>query len=94
MATMTRRFPLPATLAVVACLAGATIKLVGQATPPNREWRTYGADLANTHYAPLDQINRDNFGKLQVAWRFYAVDGQRHDLRHRRIAPRRRRARC
>ena len=73
MATMTRRLPLLATLlAVVVSLAGATIKLVGQATPPNREWRTYGADLANTHYSPLDQINKDNFGKLQVAWRFKA----------------------
>ena len=34
------------------------------------EWRTYGGDLGSTRYAPLDQINADNFGKLQVAWRF------------------------
>ena len=34
------------------------------------EWRTYGADLANTRYSPLDQINAENFGKLEVAWRF------------------------
>src|SRR5258706_10579386 len=34
------------------------------------EWRTYGGDLASTRYAALDQINRDNFGKLEVAWRF------------------------
>jgi quinoprotein glucose dehydrogenase len=73
MKTTARRFSLLATyLVLVLCLAGATIKLVGQATPPNREWRTYGADLANTHYSPLDQINKDNFGKLQVAWRFKA----------------------
>ena len=73
MAHMMRRLPLVAT--VLACalgLAGATIKLAGQATPPNREWRTYANDLANTHYSPLDQINKDNFGKLQVAWRFKA----------------------
>jgi glucose dehydrogenase len=38
--------------------------------PGDREWRTYGADLASTRYAPLDQITRDNFGKLEVAWRF------------------------
>jgi quinoprotein glucose dehydrogenase len=37
---------------------------------PNGEWRTYGADLRNTRYAPLDQINRNNFSKLEVAWRF------------------------
>jgi quinoprotein glucose dehydrogenase len=34
------------------------------------EWPTYGADLANTRYSPLDQINADNFSKLEVAWRF------------------------
>ena len=36
----------------------------------NGEWRTYGADLGNTRYSPLDQINASNFDKLQVAWRF------------------------
>lgn len=35
----------------------------------NGEWPTYGADLGNTHYSPLDQINAGNFNKLQVAWR-------------------------
>ena len=34
------------------------------------EWPTYGGDLANTRYSPLDQINSDNFNKLEVAWRF------------------------
>ncbi|HEX3879314.1 MAG TPA: PQQ-binding-like beta-propeller repeat protein, partial [Bryobacteraceae bacterium] len=34
------------------------------------EWPTYGADLANSHYRPLDQINAANFSKLEVAWRF------------------------
>jgi quinoprotein glucose dehydrogenase len=34
------------------------------------EWRTYGGDLGNTRYAPLDQINAVNFNKLEVAWRF------------------------
>lgn len=33
------------------------------------EWTTYGADLASTRYSPLDQITKDNFGKLQIAWR-------------------------
>ena len=31
---------------------------------------TYGGDLGNTRYSPLDQINADNFNKLEVAWRF------------------------
>ena len=59
-------------LAVAGVLGDITIKLSGQAAPPNQEWRTYAADLANTHYSPLDQINKDNFGKLEVAWRFKA----------------------
>src|SRR4029078_2314708 len=33
------------------------------------DWTTYGADLASTRYSPLDQINKDNFSKLQIAWR-------------------------
>jgi quinoprotein glucose dehydrogenase len=34
------------------------------------EWRSYGADLANTRYSPLDQINAANFKNLELAWRF------------------------
>jgi quinoprotein glucose dehydrogenase len=34
------------------------------------EWNTYGGDLASHRYSPLDQINADNFNKLEVAWRF------------------------
>jgi quinoprotein glucose dehydrogenase len=34
------------------------------------EWRSYGADLKQTRYSPLDQINPTNFSKLEVAWRF------------------------
>jgi quinoprotein glucose dehydrogenase len=34
------------------------------------EWRTYGADLWSTRYKPFDQINKDNFNNLEVAWRF------------------------
>jgi len=34
------------------------------------EWPTYGADLANSKYRPLDQINASNFSKLELAWRF------------------------
>ena len=52
--------------------------LVGLAAAPagaqtaagEREWPTYGGDLANTRYAPLDQIDAANFERLEVAWRF------------------------
>lgn len=33
------------------------------------EWKTYSGDLASMRYSSLDQINKDNFSKLQVAWR-------------------------
>ena len=34
------------------------------------KWLNYANDLASTRYAPLDQINADNFSKLEMAWRF------------------------
>jgi len=37
----------------------------------NGEWRSYGGDLRSTRYAPLEQIDADNFSKLKVAWRFH-----------------------
>src|SRR5262245_33158073 len=51
----------------------ATLPAAGQAQvygTQNGEWQTYGGDLKSTRYSPLDQINADNFGKLEVAWRF------------------------
>jgi quinoprotein glucose dehydrogenase len=36
----------------------------------NGEWPTYGGDLGHTRYAPLDQINAENFSELDVAWVF------------------------
>jgi quinoprotein glucose dehydrogenase len=47
----------------------AVLPLRAQTGAKNGEWTTYGADLGNTHYSPLDQINAGNFNKLQVAWR-------------------------
>ena len=57
------------TLLVVAA-AWTTAGLRGQSKPRGAEWATYGGDLASTRYSPLDQITKDNFGKLEVAWRF------------------------
>jgi quinoprotein glucose dehydrogenase len=33
-------------------------------------WRSYGGDIANTRYSPLNQIDASNFSKLQLAWIF------------------------
>jgi quinoprotein glucose dehydrogenase len=49
-------------------LAGSSLD--AQSGAKNGEWPTYGGDLGNTRYSPLDQINADNFNKLQIAWRF------------------------
>src|SRR5689334_24169372 len=49
------------------CLAANTR---AQSGAKNGEWRTYGGDLGSTRYAPLDQINADNFSKLEPAWSF------------------------
>jgi len=46
------------------------LRVAGQSGAKNGDWRTYGADLGNTHYSALDQINGSNFNKLEVAWRF------------------------
>ena len=56
---------------LVGSIASLTVALYGQpARPKGAEWPTYGGDLASTRYSPLDQITRDNFNKLEVAWRF------------------------
>src|ERR1051325_3433232 len=49
---------------------GLAIGAWGQSNPKDSEWPTYGGDLANSKYRPLDQINGANFNKLEVAWRF------------------------
>jgi quinoprotein glucose dehydrogenase len=57
------------TIAAIGLLS-CTLTVSGQSGAKNGEWRTYGGDLGNTHYSPLDQINANNFSKLEVAWRF------------------------
>ncbi|PYS39973.1 MAG: quinoprotein glucose dehydrogenase [Acidobacteria bacterium] len=54
----------------VLCMLLCATSLIAQTGAKNGEWRTYGGDLGNTHYSPLDQINAGNFNKLEIAWRF------------------------
>jgi glucose dehydrogenase len=54
--------------AIALVLAGASALGQGDKAPAV-DWNTHGADLASTRYSPLDQINRENFSKLQIAWR-------------------------
>jgi len=59
-----------------AAFAVALVVLSGRASAqhgaPNGEWPTYGGDLGNTRYSPLDRIDASNFKSLEVAWRFKA----------------------
>ncbi|HEY2842105.1 MAG TPA: PQQ-binding-like beta-propeller repeat protein, partial [Bryobacteraceae bacterium] len=58
---------------IVSCVMAWALLAVpasAQQGAKNGEWRTYGGDLGNTHYSPLDQINAANFDKLEIAWRF------------------------
>jgi len=55
---------------VVAVALGLTVAVHGQVKPKLGEWWTYGGDLASTRYSPLEQINKDNFKNLEIAWRF------------------------
>ena len=41
-----------------------------EARPEASQWTTYGANLASHRYSPLDQISKENFANLQIAWRF------------------------
>jgi quinoprotein glucose dehydrogenase len=53
------------------------------AQTPNGEWPANGRDAANTRYAPLTQITRDNVARLAVAWTYRTGDakGGRFPLR-------------
>ena len=38
------------------------------------EWTHYSGNAASHKYSPLDQINKDTIGKLQIAWRWPSPD--------------------
>ncbi len=40
----------------------------------NRDWRAYGGGPENIQYSALEQINRENVHRLEVAWRFDTGD--------------------
>ena len=56
--------------AVVGLLAWTNADIIGQVATVSTDWATYGGDLASRRYRPFDQINRDNFKDLEVAWRY------------------------
>src|SRR4051812_39993047 len=77
MTAMTRlRFILPASFACAAiAIAMPAITARSQSQDAGLsvmakpgEWRYLNADPLSTRYSPLDQINRDNFNNLKIAW--------------------------
>src|SRR5688572_6432496 len=52
-----------AVLVVVAATAFA------QSPAPNIDWPTYGSNLASHRYSPAGEITKDNFNRLEIAWR-------------------------
>src|SRR5437762_13571491 len=50
-----------------------TAILAAQHGTKGGQWRSYNGDAGSTKYSPLDQINKDNVGRLRIAWRRPAV---------------------
>ena len=61
----------------MSAIAVAVVLSVGAITQQGAdggEWRFWGGDAGSTRYAPLNQITRDNVGKLEIAWRWRAAN--------------------
>ena len=56
---------------------GSRVEMIQRFQPPSTargEWPTYGGDLGSSKYSPLDQITKDNFSRLRIAWRAKTPD--------------------
>jgi len=54
--------------------AVATALMLGSPKPDYRSWKVYGGGPENIRYSRLNQINRDNVKRLEVAWTFDTGD--------------------
>jgi quinoprotein glucose dehydrogenase len=52
-------------LALLIALAGAPASLIAQRAG---EWPVYGGDAGSMKYSPLTDVNRENVGRLRLAW--------------------------
>ena len=57
------------------CAAGVSTR-----EPEDRDWPVTGGDAGNSRYSPLTSINRDDVGKLEVAWVYHTGDGGKEPL--------------
>ena len=53
----------------VICLVGLWCVVVAPVLGQTVEWPSYAADVAGTKYSPLEQINHQTVGDLEIAWR-------------------------
>ncbi|HEY7186845.1 MAG TPA: PQQ-binding-like beta-propeller repeat protein [Vicinamibacterales bacterium] len=58
-----------APLTAAAPVGAPPIRTSAPTSGPSFEWTTYGSNLASHRYSPADQITKDNFNRLQIAWR-------------------------
>ena len=68
---MRRRVDISAGLSMIVL---ATVIATAQQGAAGGQWRWHSGDLGSTKDAPLDQINKENVGRLQIAWRRPGVD--------------------
>lgn len=61
-------------LVVFALVIASTVGTQGTLGTLNSDWTHYGGNAASQKYSPLDQINKDNVGKLKIAWRWASPD--------------------
>jgi quinoprotein glucose dehydrogenase len=56
----------------------ALVALPVLAADPHRQWREYGGSADGAQYSALNQINRSNVDRLQVAWTYRTGDGNKY----------------
>jgi quinoprotein glucose dehydrogenase len=59
-----------AVFAMLPVLCAGSGSAPAPAVSSNVDWPVYLGDRARTLYSPLDQINRDNVGQLEIAWTY------------------------
>ncbi len=61
-----------AVVIVAVCLAASPVAAQQGAT--DGEWRSHAGDTGSTKYSALDQVTGENFGDLELLWRWTSVD--------------------
>jgi quinoprotein glucose dehydrogenase len=72
---------------VLLTLVAGAIWVSAQHRNPSGEWPSYGGTNWSQKYSALDQINRENFGQLQVAWTWRSPDFELAKAMAERINP-------